>query len=149
MTRAMMKSVSVWSIGAAAIGCALVAGCAAGMSSGSWKLNAAETIPAAEGSVSLAEANNGNTRMAVRVRHLAVPDKVSPGAASYVVWVTPQQDPKTPMNVGALRVDKDLDGQLDTITPLRSFEVTVTAEPDPTATEPTGDVLMSTKVDRN
>jgi len=36
-------------------------------------------------------------------------------------------------NLGALHVDKDLDGTLKTVTPLRTFDVFITAESSPTA----------------
>jgi hypothetical protein len=106
-------------------------------------LNAPQT-PAAQGSVVARAAENGNTKLTVEVKHLAAPEKVSPGAKVYVVWVQPQGGP--PQNVGALRVDDSLTGHLETVTAHPSFEVRVTAEEFPAATMPRGPVVLSAVV---
>jgi len=83
-------------------------------------------IPAAEGVVRATSGANGNTRLHIFVRHLAKPEKVRPDATTYVVWVQPAGG--LPQNMGALKVDEDLRGSLETITPLKSFDVFITLE---------------------
>ena len=100
--------------------------------------------PAAQGTVAAAPAPNGNTRLSVEVKHLALPERVAPGAKVYVVWVVPHGGP--PQNVGALRVDENLTGRLDTVTAQPSFEVLVTAEDYPAATTPRGPRVLAAVV---
>lgn len=106
-------------------------------------VNAPQT-PAAQGTVVARIAENGNVRLNLEVRHLAPPEKVSPGATIYVVWVQPQGGP--PQNVGALRVDQNLAGRLETTTAHQSFEVFVTAEDMPAVTMPRGIRLLTAVV---
>ncbi len=61
--------------------------------------------PAAEGRITTDDGSNGNLKLAIEVKHLALPEKVSPGATLYTVWVQPAGAP--PQNIGALRVDAE------------------------------------------
>ena len=74
----------------------------------------APQTPAAQGTVVARPAENGNVRLTVEVKHLAPPERVSPTAKVYVVWVQPQSGP--PQTVGAVRVDQTLTGRRATIT---------------------------------
>ena len=103
-------------------------------------INSPET-PAADGTLVMKPAQNGNRRLAIEVRHLAPPEKVAPTATTYVVWVRPQDG--APQNIGALQVDKDLTGRLDTITPYQTFELFITAEKYKAATLSTGPRVLS------
>jgi hypothetical protein len=109
-------------------------------------LTASPTIPSAEGTVTVAKADDGNTHMDVTVHHMAPPERVTAGATSYVVWVRSSETNQQPQNVGSLAVDRDLNATLSTVTPLRQFDVFVTAEPTRTAAQPTGQPLMQTRV---
>jgi hypothetical protein len=109
-----------------------------------WPMAAAARVPAAEGKVQVAAEKNGNHDVKVEVQHLAPPDKVADGAAAYVVWIKPEQG--APQNVGVLKVDENLQGNLETKTDYRTFEVMVTAERDANATAPTGTPVMRTNV---
>lgn len=119
------------------------AGCAA--SPPSYKFFGNNTAPAAQGSVTVRAGPNGNSQLAVRVRHLAPPERLVAGATVYVVWVTPL-DRGPPQNVGALRLDSSLDGALKTVTPLHDFRLTISVEADPAAAAPTSDPVVSTTV---
>ena len=99
-------------------------------------------IPAAEGTVRATPADNGNTALHVEVRHLARPESVSSEATTYVVWVRPSAG-GAPQNMGALKVNKDLRGSLNTVTPLRSFDVFITVEGSPTVTSPSRNLLSA------
>jgi hypothetical protein len=102
-------------------------------------LAAAPQVPGAEGTVGTGVDANGNTRVTVAVRHLAPPDRLRQGASVYVVWARPtgaDAAQQQPQNLGALRVDSDLRGTLETITPMRDFEIVITAEDSPTTITP-------------
>ncbi|MBL8950410.1 MAG: hypothetical protein JNK82_06515 [Myxococcaceae bacterium] len=105
-----------------------------------------EGIPAAQGNVRTMGAPNDNVRVIVKVKHLAPADRVASGATTYVVWAQPTGSDKV-QNLGALSVDKKLNGSLMTVLPYESFKVFITAEPGANITEPTGDMLMTAMVD--
>ena len=85
------------------------------------------------------------THVVVHVHHLTRPSDVGPDATAFVVWARPA-DGGSPKNLGALRLDHE-DGELETSTKLRSFELFITAEPSPTNHEPWGEKLMWTEID--
>jgi len=104
-------------------------------------------IPAAQGTVTATSADNNNTNIVVDVHHLAPPDRVQPGATTYVVWARgPGRD--SYQNLGGLRVDSDLHGRLQTVTPMRSFDVIITAEASPMVTEPASKRVLSATIER-
>jgi len=127
----------------AAFALAALAACAGEKKSA---LEPTSAVPAAEGQVRSERTEEGNTKLEVEVKHLAPPAKVAPGAEVYIVWA--QRDDKTagPQNIGALTVDKDRKGKLQTLTPLDRFEVLVTPEPSANATEPTNEPVMRSHV---
>lgn len=110
-------------------------------------LSASPSMPAAEGSAQFRATKNDNTNIDLRVKHLAHPEKLTPPASSYVVWTKANKD-ATPQNIGALKVDKNLDGSLQTETPMHSLELFITAEPSGQATQPTGQPLLWTSYSR-
>ncbi len=125
-------------------------------SSAPLNLSASNRVPAAEGTVKAAEAKNGNTSIALKVKTLAPPQKVDAAATTYVVWARPLAAVRTPagnmerltVNLGALKVDQSLNGSLETVTPFREFELFVTAEPSATVTAPSNQALLWTTVKR-
>ncbi|MEO9185163.1 MAG: hypothetical protein ABI467_16820 [Kofleriaceae bacterium] len=112
-----------------------------------FKFVGSSAAPAAEGSAEVTAGPNGNSRLMVTVRHLAPPERLVPGATAYVVWVTPVAD-GTPQNVGALRLDSNLTGTLDTVTPLHDFVMTVGVEADPMAQKPTNTPVITSTISR-
>src|SRR5687768_3407558 len=100
------------------------AGCAGGMD---YPMETSSSLPASEGVALVSEGPNGNTALRVKVKHLAYPQRVAAGAEVYVVWVTPH-DGGRPQNVGVMMIDKELEGSLNTVTPLKKFKVSVTPE---------------------
>ncbi len=111
-------------------------------------MTSASSSPAAQGSVHVNPAANGNTDVLVEVKHLAPPGKTEQGAMTYVVWAQPRGEGSVAQNIGALKVDADLHGSLRTITPLKEFELFVTAEPSAEAQEPTGERVLTLHVDQ-
>jgi hypothetical protein len=49
-------------------------------------------------------------------------------------------------NLGALRVNENLEGKLETVVPYRQFRVYITAEPSPSTTQPSGPTVLSATV---
>lgn len=124
---------------------ALLAGCA----QNTWVLQGSPTNPAAEGQVKATDGDNGNTKIELSVKHLTQPAKIAQGTTAYVVWVEPLDGDRHASNVGALKVDDNLEGHLETVTPLRTFNLYVTPEPTATATAPSGVRVLSQTVNRN
>ncbi|MBK7396167.1 MAG: hypothetical protein IPJ34_07665 [Myxococcales bacterium] len=106
----------------------------------------ASTVPASQGTVTATAADNGNTKVAVKVKHLAQPSKVQPDAAIYLVWIQPPNGPV--QSVGALTLDSDLQGTLETVTPHRRFQLTVTPEANQQVAAPSHAAVFSADVDR-
>lgn len=131
-------------IATSAIALPLLAACAALSApgcAGPERLSASSSLPAAEGTLKCGKAANDNTGIDLKVKHLASPDRLTPPAAVYVVWTKPDKD-AAPQNIGALEVDSDLVGRLKTVTPLRRFELFVTAEATGQTPAPTGPPLL-------
>jgi hypothetical protein len=100
--------------------------------------------PSAMGDVDLSKDKNGNTNVSLRVEHVARPAMLTPPANLYVVWF--QEPGSEPENEGQLQVGNDLRGQLKTTTPLRNFDIFVTAETDPTVKTPSDQKIMTVTV---
>jgi hypothetical protein len=105
---------------------------------------ASAEIPAAEGKVSTEDADNGNTRVRIEVKHLAPPRRVAPDATTYVVWL--EAAGSTTQNVGALRVDDDLVGSLEFVTVYKTFRVVVTPEALATLSAPSHRAVFTADV---
>lgn len=104
-------------------------------------------LPAAQSSVKYSATKNDNTRIVLTVKHLAQPEKLIPPASVYVVWTRDTRDGST-QNIGALKVDKDLNGELDAETPLHSFDLFITAEASGQVQQSTGPSLLWTNYSR-
>ena len=74
-------------------------------------------------------------------------EKLSPPAGNYVVW-TRATTGAPAQNIGELKVDKDLNGELNAETPLHSFDLFVTVEASGQVQEPSGQRLLWTNYSR-
>jgi len=110
-------------------------------------MQSSTAVPAAQGSVEATEDDNGNTALSVRVKHLAQPSMIAPEAQVYVVWIQPRNGAK--QSVGALTLDDELEGALDTTTPHKQFTVFVTPEPSNGVAAPTNNPVFTASVDRD
>lgn len=138
-----------WAMGILCAGLA-IGGCSTvksmtGADTQTWPLTVSSGLPAARGEAKVTPQKDGNTKLVVNVEHLASPEQAAPDATTYVVWVTPQGG-GSPQNMGALTVDKNLNGSLTTMVPFRDFDVKVTAEPSAHATQPTRHQVMEARV---
>jgi hypothetical protein len=90
------------------------------------------------------KANTGNTELTLKVEHLAKPTLLSRPASNYVVWV--QQAGHEPANVGVVRIDDNLKGDVKATTTATRFTVLVTAEDDAKAQTPSDRVVLRANV---
>ncbi|MCA9622655.1 MAG: hypothetical protein KC731_26725 [Myxococcales bacterium] len=94
----------------------------------------------------MTKGDNDNTKLEIEVKNLALPSRVVSGTTTYVVWLQP--DGETAMqNVGGLKVDEDLVGTLDTLTPYTAFVVLVTPEVSAQVTAPTNKAVFTSRVE--
>jgi len=108
-----------------------------------YPMTAASMVPGARAEVAISKDKNGNTKLKMIVQHLANLENLTPRAAAYVVWL--QERGGSSENQGQLKVDKNLKATFETVTPLKSFDVFVTAEQDLRAKDPSGpEVLKAT-----
>jgi hypothetical protein len=121
--------------------CALL--CTVAYAAKKYPMTAASIVPGARGDVEINSDNNGNTRVKMTVQHLANLENLTPRASAYVVWF--QERGGTAENHGQLKMDKNLNATFETVTPLKSFDVFVTAEQDFRVKAPSGpEVLRAT-----
>jgi hypothetical protein len=108
-----------------------------------YQMTAASIVPGARAEVAIGTDKNGNTSLKIAVQHLANPENLTPRAAAYVIWLLERGG--SPENLGQLKVDKNLKATFETVTPLKSFEMFVTAEQELRAKSPSGpEVLKAT-----
>lgn len=129
-------------VGLAAIG---LAGCGWFSSKQKVPLVAAPNVPGAEGTVTVSKDKNNNTELDIAVKHLAEPSKLGEGNTVYVAWAEPLEGGE-PVRLGALAVNKDLEGEAKAVTTLTKLRVFVTAESSPEVTRPGKDVVLRTEV---
>lgn len=101
-----------------------------------FRLPPSPEIPAAQGTVRLSNTKNGNVQIKLKVKHLALPGRISPGAEVFVFWARGLAPGAEPQNLGALIVDKNLNGKLTANTAMPSFDLFLTCEQMQTVTVP-------------
>lgn len=124
---------------AVAIFSSVLCGCAGPQSI---RLQPSPPVATAEGQVTVRKDENKNTVLDVKVAKLVEPNRIAPDKAVYVVWADAPQVP--PMNLGALRVNSDLSGELTAVTALPRMNIFITAESVGSVTEPSGERLLQT-----
>ena len=99
------------------------------------QMTAASSVPAATGTVKVQkDKDNKNTKLDIKVDHLARPSSLTPSASSYLVWIQPNGGDA--FKQGAIGVDNNLSGELKTETVSKDFEVFITAEQSDGVTSP-------------
>lgn len=131
-------------VSAIALLCGSAFGCGIFGGGSKQAMRASPSIPSSEGTVESEVDDNGNVRLAVEVTRLPHPSKVNPGATVYVVWITPGS--AVVQNAGTLVVDDDLKGKLETVTPYKSFQLTVTPEASPAGSHSTHDPVFTADI---
>jgi hypothetical protein len=107
-------------------------------------LTATPKVPAASGEIKASTDKNGNTTVELKVWHLAKPGNLTPSATVYVVWF--QQQGQPPAKQGELKVNGKLSGEIKASTPMKNFDVSITAESDPNVNNPNGEEVLRTTV---
>ena len=110
------------------------------------QLTSSPDIPGAQSTAKVSTTDNGNTQIDLIVEHLASPERIDQDATVYVVWVRANQADAQPQNLGAIKVDDDLKGSISATTPLRSFDLYITAESSQLNTAPKGKTVLYTTV---
>lgn len=110
------------------------------------RLNPAPVVPAAEATAKVSSDSNGNTKIQLKVEHLAKPESLRPPASAYVVWFQPLGE--AAQNQGVLEVSDDLKGEFTGVTPYRVVDLFVTAEADRRAASPSGTRILQQQVSR-
>ncbi len=101
-------------------------------------------MPAAKGVIHATHDSNNNMKLEMSIQYLAQPGALTPPAAAYVVWLQPENDAS--QNKGELKIDKNRNGNLTIVTPLKRFEIYVTPEQSTEATAPTGEHVLSANI---
>jgi hypothetical protein len=107
-------------------------------------MTAASIVPGARGDVEAGKDKNGNTKLKMTAEHLASPDELTPAKNVYVVWL--QERGATAENQGRLKVDKHLKASFETTTPLKTFDIFVTAEQDANSKTPSETEVLRTTI---
>lgn len=130
--------------------CAVISSCSALPSRRMEKSRQAER---ADGFVRFKRVGIGETLIDLRLKRLAEPETIVPPGYAYVAWVKGSVDAPA-QNVGALYLSprdqddgKPLDGRLKVVTPLRRFELFVTAEAASDVERPAGARLLWASLD--
>jgi hypothetical protein len=105
-------------------------------------LGSSPLIPAAQGKAQLRGTKNGNVQVKLTVKHLAPPERITPGANVFVVWVRGLAPGSEAQNLGALIVDKNLNGKLTAVTAMSSFDLFITCEQSQTTLLPAPPELL-------
>jgi hypothetical protein len=100
--------------------------------------------PAAEASARFTRDANENTKLQLRVKHLALPQRLSQPKAFYVVWAQSPQGQS--MKLGRLMVKSNKTGVFKSVIPLDVFRLLITAEDGVDAPTPSDQVVLSTQV---
>ena len=78
----------------------------------------------------------------MEVRHLPRPEALTPPRHGYVVWIQGRDGQH--VIVDQLRVNKNLEGELETSAPSQQFDIFITAEDRVAAQTPSGPRLSQT-----
>ena len=108
--------------------------------------NVSTNQPAADAKVNVDKDDNGNVRVKIHFYHLAKPDSLTPAKDAYVVWIEPNG--QAPQNMGAVKVNDNLESEFQTRTPFKVFKLYVTPEQGPKVTNPSNDHVLEANVDR-
>src|SRR3954464_2753020 len=98
--------------------------------------NVSTNQPAADAQLTHQKDDNGNVKVKIHFYHLAKPDSLTPAKDACVIWIEPNGQP--PQNMGAVKVNDNLESEFQTRTPFNVFKVYVTAEEGPSVTTPSG-----------
>lgn len=110
-----------------------------------YHMTADRSVPAASGSVhAQRDKDNGNTKLDIKVFHLAHPSDLNPPATTYLVWVRPSGGDA--VKEGAIGVSNDLNGEVHAVTVAKNFDVFITPEQSQSVSVPSATEVLRTHV---
>lgn len=107
------------------------------------KFPVSQIVPAAEGTVKVKKDKNNNYQIAVNVKHLANPDRLTPPRNVYIVWAETEEG--ITKNLGRLASNKSNKGTMKTSTPFYPVQIFITAEDEGNITFPGNQELFRTE----
>jgi hypothetical protein len=110
------------------------------------QIRGTSVLPTSIGEVRTAATPDDQTQVTLTVYNLPKPQFVSSDATAYLVWVRATEASGQPQRLGQLTMDGDA-GNLQAVTPLREFELVVTAQ-SPTDSTIQGDRVLTGQVKR-
>ena len=122
---------------------ALILGCASQQRT----IRGTPVSPDSIGEVRTAAGPNDQTQLTVTVYNLPKPQIVAHDATMYIAWAKPSKESGQPQKLGQLTVDEGV-GTLQATTPLREFQLIVTAEP-PDSSGMSGEPVLTGHVARD
>jgi hypothetical protein len=114
-----------------------IAGCAKKVAA-----NIPPPVPATEANTSIGKDNNDNLIAELKVKHLALPQSLTPPRSLYVVWV--ETSDQRFVNAGRLKLNDNLEGSIRIMTPYPRFRLVISAEDDPLAPAPSSQRVVRT-----
>jgi hypothetical protein len=113
-----------------------------------YHMTAGVDVPAATGLVKVQkDKDNGDTKVDIKVDHLARASSLTPSANAYLVWIRPNGGEA--LKQGAIGVDKNLSGELKVETVSKDFDVFITAEQSDSANFPSNVEVLRAHVSTN
>lgn len=106
-------------------GAALILGC----TSQQRTLRGTPVSPLSTAEVRTAAGPNDQMQLTVTVYNLPKPQLIAHDATMYIAWAKPSKESGQPHRLGQVTVDDSEVGTLQVMTPLREFELIITAEP--------------------
>lgn len=108
-------------------------------------------VPSAEAEVKIKKDSNENYEIALEVKHLSGPDRLSPPNKMYVVWMETATGTR---NLGQLKTSSGLlsstyKASLKTVSSQKPLRFLVTAEDNAANKEPGSQVILENRVDVN
>jgi hypothetical protein len=83
--------------------------------------------PSTNGWFAIGKDTNDNTRVKIRVEHMPPATRLGEGLTTYIVWIA-TTDRRVSVNAGQLKVSESQSAEMETLTPLNSFSLFITAE---------------------
>lgn len=105
------------------------------------EMTAGPDTPSAQGAIIVKQAPNGNLQLDIKAAHLSEPSALTPAGNVYVVWLEGADE--GPLKLGQMRIDKNLSGEVRTITPFKHFKILITVEQNVEESSPQAQPILS------
>ena len=112
-----------------------------------YNFSTSPVVPAAEGSVKVKKDNNSNYSIALDVKRLAEPKRLTPAKEMYIVWMETEENGRK--NIGQLKTSSGLfsstlTSTLKTVSTFKPTGFFISAEDDANIQYPVGQTVLST-----